>query len=255
MIRFFLQGVVELLWPPRSSCLLCEGPLHIAGEDLPGESEVCATCWGALVVAPADNRCVTCTRPLVGGRGRCVECGATSAFEQVWSLGLHTGTLREAIHHLKFNGREALGVPLGQLLAEGIDGQHDLVVPLPLHPSRLRDRGYNQSERIAWGLAGALGTPVLTGALVRLRRTGHQAKLDRVERLRNLAGAFGVDSRHQENPPWVGRVVLLVDDVLTTGATASAAADVLRQTGAARVELAVLAVSDMPVQVGRAISP
>jgi ComF family protein len=251
VLRLFLRGVLELLWPPRTTCLFCEGTLCQPGGDVPEGLPVCATCWAAMVCAPGLNRCTTCTRPLMGGRGRCMECASGPAFGQVWSLGLHKGALREAIHHLKFNGREALGVPLGQRLADQVDTQHDLVVPLPLHPSRLRERGYNQALLIAWGLAGALGTPVEEGALVRLRRTGHQAKLDRVERLHNLAGAFGVHASRKKEPPWVGRTVLLVDDVLTTGATATAAAEALRRTGAARVDLAVLAVSDKPVVASR----
>lgn len=250
MLRLFLRGVAELLWPPRTTCLLCEANLAAASEA--GEALlVCEACWESMPFAPGVNCCNICSRPLVGGRGRCVECAEWPVFGQVWALGFHRGALREAIHHLKFNGREGLGVPLGQRLADQVSGQHDLVVPLPLHPTRLRERGYNQALLVAWGLAGSLGTPVTDGALVRLRRTGHQAKLDRAERLQNLAGAFGLHSSHAKNPPWAGRVVLLVDDVLTTGATASAAAKVLRQTGATRVNLAVLAVSDKPVDAAR----
>lgn len=246
MLRLFLQGVLELIWPPRTACLLCEGGLDIAGD--PFGLSVCMDCWESMPFAPGLNRCTNCSRPLTGGRGLCVECGAAPIFGRVWAMGLHRGALREAIHHVKFNGREALGAPLGRLLADQIPTGHELVVPLPLHPSRLRERGYNQAALIARGLAEGMGLPVAEGALVRLRRTGHQAKLDREDRLRNLRGAFG--THRAKDPPWAGRAVLLVDDVLTTGATASAAAEVLRETGAIQVDLAVLAVSDMPVRAG-----
>lgn len=247
MLRLFLQGFVDLLWPPRTTCLLCEGQLNadpIAGAG-PAGLPVCVPCWSSMPFTQTETRCANCSRPLVGGRGCCAECLSSPLFGQVWALGLHRGALREAVHHLKFSGRRELGGPLGRRLAEQVRGEFDLIIPLPLHPSRLRERGYNQATLIARGLSESLGLPVLEGELVRLRRTGHQAKLDREERLRNLRGAFGL--RCPTDPPWAGHSILLVDDVLTTGATASAAAEALWETGARRVNLAVLAVSDKRV--------
>jgi len=240
MLRLFLQGLADLLWPPRTTCLLCEGPLPAegTGSGLP----VCEGCWHGMGFDAAVPRCGNCSRPLAGGPGLCVECAQAPPFGRVWALGLHRGPLREAIHHLKFGGRRRLGVALGLRLAAEIPPVHDLIVPIPLHPSRLRERGYNQAALIGAGIGQALGTAVVERGLVRRRPTGHQAKLDRSERLRNLRGAFGV--ARVKNLPWEGRRVLLVDDVLTTGATASAAAEVLRATGALGVDLAVLAVSD-----------
>jgi ComF family protein len=241
VLKLLLRGMVELLWPPRTTCLLCEGPLPAVeetGSDLP----VCELCWLSMGFDAAVSRCVNCSRPLAGEPGLCVECAQAPPFGRVWALGLHRGPLREAIHHLKFGGRQRLGTALGRRLAAEIPPAHDLIVPMPLHPSRLRERGYNQAALIGAGIGQALGTAVVSRGLVRRRPTGHQAKLDRSERLRNLKGAFG--TARMTHLPWVGRRVLLVDDVLTTGATASAAAQVLRATGARGVDLAVLAVSD-----------
>lgn len=243
MLRLFVQGLMELLWPPRTTCLLCDGRLEQPVEGLP----VCLTCWEAIRFPAGLVCCACCSRPLRRGRGRCTVCADSPPFGRVWALGLHAGPLREAIHHLKFNGRKGLGVPLGRRLGAAIQTDHDLVVPLPLHPARLRERGYNQAALIAQGLAEARSRPMVEGVLVRVRQTGRQAKLDREERLRNLQGAFGV--RGPQTVPWAGRSVLLVDDVLTTGATAAAAATVLRETGALRVDLAVLAVSDKQMEV------
>lgn len=245
MLRLFLQGVMELLWPPRTTCLLCEGPLPAEGVGT--GQPVCEACWHGMGFDADLPRCAGCSRPLAGGPafggpGLCVECAQSPPFGRVWALGLHRGPLREAIHHLKFGGRRRLGVALGRRLAAAIPPVHDLIVPIPLHPSRLRERGYNQAALIAAGIGQVLGTAVAERGLVRLRPTGHQAKLDRAERLRNLRGAFGV--ARGADLPWAGRRVLLVDDVLTTGATASAAAAVLGATGARGVDLAVLAVSD-----------
>lgn len=242
---------MDLLWPPRTTCLLCDASLVDQAEGAPEfpagvkNLPVCDLCWRSMPF-PADVVCcMNCKRPLTGGRGVCVECTTEPLFGRVWALGLHKGALREAIHHFKFNGRKALGAPLGSWLATSVSREYDLTVPLPLHPSRQRERGYNQAALLAEGVVAVLGLPLIEGELIRLRRTGHQAKLIREERLHNLDGAFGV--RRGSPLPWRGRAVLLVDDVLTTGATAAAAASVLRQTGAARVDLAVLAVSDTPV--------
>lgn len=251
MLRLFLEGVLDLLWPPRTTCLLCDGPLAGEWRDRPEQVPVCMACWCSMAFAAGENRCTNCNRPLVGGRGVCVECASPPPFGRVWAIGQHRAALREAVHHLKFSGRKGLGAPLGRRLAGSIVLAYDLVVPLPLHPSRLRERGYNQAALIAAGLARELGLPVVEGELVRLRPTGHQAKLDREERLRNLQGAFGA---RRLAVPWSGRSVLLVDDVLTTGATASAAAEVVRQTGARQVDLAVLAVSDKPIAALRGLA-
>lgn len=244
---------MDLLWPPRTTCLICEGPLAGEGQaDAEAGEEVlpvCWDCWAAMPFAPGTVLCYNCSRPLQGGWGLCVECQEGSPFGQVWALGLHQGALRKAIHHLKFGDRQVLGPSLGMRLAEMVERPADLLVPIPLHRSRLRERGYNQAALIAEGLACQLGVPVVEGDLVRVRSTGHQTRRDRRERMRNLAQAFAV--RTGALPPWEGRSVLLVDDVLTTGATAAAAAEVLWATGARSVDLAVLAVSDKPVQAAR----
>jgi ComF family protein len=194
---------------------------------------------------PVSHCCFNCARPLAGGGTFCRGCAAGSPFGYVYALGLHEGALREAVHHLKFGDREALAPPLGRRLAALISTRPDCLVPVPLHRSRLVERGYNQATLIAQAIAAELAIPVMDQAMKRLRRTGHQAKLDRAARMKNLQHAFGVA---RTPAPWVGKSVLLVDDVLTTGATAAAVANVLRQTGARAVDMAVLAVSATKVK-------
>lgn len=242
-LKTLLHGLLDLLWPPRTQCLLCRSALG----PYPAGDLICGGCWGALGECPAIPCCESCTRPLMGTGligGVCQDCARGSPFGRVYSLGFHDGALREAIHHLKFGGREDLGALLGSRLGEGITGDFDCVVPVPLHRSRLRERGYNQATLIAQGIADALSIEMIDQGLVRVRSTGHQAKLDRQHRMLNLQGAFALAG---DRFRWSGKALLLVDDVLTTGATAAAAATALREGGARSVDLAVLAVSTKPV--------
>jgi len=252
-----MEGLLDLLWPPRTQCAHCGGPL---GADAVGRL-LCGPCWESMGFPPGRRYCFHCARPLpglpaaAGGQGRgllappewgslCPECRRGSPFGAVYALGVHEGALRKAVHLLKYEGREELGVLLGKRLGGVVDRPPDCLVPMPLHPSRLRERGYNQAALVARGMAAVLDVPVVAEGLVRRRPTARQADLDREGRIRNTADAFGPG---RGAPEWAGRRVLLVDDVLTTGATAAAAARVLWEGGAAEVDLAVLAVSGTPV--------
>jgi ComF family protein len=145
--------------------------------------------------------------------------------------------LREAIHWLKYRRRRALAGPLGTLCVEALPRRvHDcgMIVPVPLHRTRERERGFNQSALLAEAIAGALQAP-LTRYLQRLRATAHQVGMDRRAREVNVQGAFvwcGPDIREP---------VLLVDDVLTTGSTMRACAHALRAAGAPEVHGLALA--------------
>lgn len=167
-------------------------------------------------------------------------------FASVTALGLYRPPLSDAVTRLKYHDQPALGGPLGRALARELHGRRperrfDAIVPLPLHPARLRVRGYNQAQCLAAGIATALQVPQRVGWLRRIRPTAAQAQLSRRSRLDNLAGAFAAA------PAVAGARVLLVDDVLTTGATLTAAAAALRVAGASRVDAAVVAVSPLPV--------
>lgn len=154
-------------------------------------------------------------------------------------MGVYDGTLRDAVHALKFRGRAALGAPLGRLMAVAAQADPvaqacDVVVPVPLHPHRQAARGFNQSELLAREIAAALNRPVDVRILRRVRDTPAQVGLPLAERRTNVRAAFAAGGTT------AGRI-LLVDDVLSTGFTAASCAQALRAAGASEVVVLALA--------------
>ena len=146
----------------------------------------------------------------------------------------HEGAMRRALQRLKYGGAARLAACLADLSEQAFSDLLDLaedpvVVPVPVHPDRLRQRGYNQAALLATELAAWSGVSVAE-SLIRVRPTTRQHGLGRAARLHNLRGAFG-----PRDPPQAGRTVILVDDILTTSATLEACAEVLRAGGASRV--------------------
>jgi len=164
-----------------------------------------------------------------------------AGLEQLEWLASYSGSCRAALHALKYGGVRDLAGPLGRTLARrwaraGRDGQ--LLVPVPVHPARLRERGYDQAVLLADAAAHELRLPMIR-ALRRTQRTAAQHALDRQARAVNVGHAFEVDEAASGR--LVGRAVVLVDDILTTGATLSACAHALRLVGARSVAALVVA--------------
>jgi len=159
-------------------------------------------------------------------------------FDAVYCFGSFEGPLRELIHLFKYAGMKALAKPLGAQLAAALprDQRFDVVVPMPLHWKRRWQRGFNQSELLARFTARRCGVPMIN-AVRRVRATRNQAGLSNAKRRGNVSGAFGV----AKPDAIAGRRVLLIDDVMTTGATASACARVLKRAGATSVAVLTLA--------------
>ncbi len=197
----------------------------------------------------APDTCAACSQPVPMLTAFCRPCAATLVRippdpDGTLAAFAYGGALAEAITRFKYNSRPDLARPLSALLARtvlGLDPAPQVVTPVPLYPSRLVERGYNQAALLASCLARGFGACFAPCALVRTRDTTQQAKLDRGGRMTNVAGAFEVRQRRR----FVGRRVLLVDDVRTTGATLRACALALRQAGASEVQTAVLALADM----------
>jgi ComF family protein len=205
----------------------------------------CLSCrrrWTA-VTSPLCPRCGLVFPSRAGEDHLCGRClDQPGAFTRARAAGIYDGSLRTAVHALKFKGAVSLAGPLGTLLFDtfrrfwAID-EIDVVAPVPLHRQRLRQRGFNQAYLLVrkWALPG--GTAIVRDLLLRTRATAPQTGLDRRRRGINIKGAFGVKRPGQSS----AKRVLLVDDVLTTGATAEACAAALIHDGARRVDVLTLA--------------
>lgn len=185
--------------------------------------------------------CECCGRE-VGGGNRCQECARDRPnISGIRAASRYEGAIRQAVHHLKYNGQRALAEPLAERLLEPVSCMPaaDAIVPLPLHPARERARGYNQSALLAHALGRRLRLPVVPAAR-RTRETRDQIGLKRRERQANVKGAFACT-----DPALVaGRKLLLVDDVCTTGSTLLACAEPLLRAKAASVWGVVVARQD-----------
>jgi ComF family protein len=233
-------GLLDLVYPPQ--CLIC---------GIPDEPVVCGQCYAAFAPIP-EPVCQRCGRPGEEGVacGTCKEADACGGwgFDAARAAGIYWGPLREGIHRLKFQKQEILGPALGahlanrclvdRLLAEDLLRGLTAAVPVPLHPSRERKRGYNQARLLAAPLADMLGVPLLTDGVVRAQRTRPQVGSSGDARRRNVTPhAFRVARPERLR----GHGILLIDDVFTTGATVSACATALRQAGATKVVAVTLA--------------
>jgi len=234
-----LQETFDWLLPP--ACQLC-------GETLIPSSVIhlCQPCRERFpkITSPRCPHCLLPHATPAGADYPCEECLRNPLpTSQVVALGSYQEGLREAIHRFKFRGGIGLSRPFGELLASSLaEGKiiPDSIVPVPLHGRRLRRRGYNQSHLIARELQRSLGGVLEKRLLVRSQETLPQQELPLSERRRNVRGAFMVTRKLG------GESILLVDDVLTTGATVRGCAEVLRKAGAADIVVAVLARAPRP---------
>jgi ComF family protein len=230
-----VAGLIDLLMPP--ACMACGGRVATP-------LSYCADCWAAL---PANGgpRCARCAVPLPAkwqAEASCLGClNDPPAYDRAAAPFLYDGPARQVVLKLK-RGREAYAVPMAAAMhraAPGLLSAETLVVPVPLHPARLFDRGFNQALLLARALVAAGEGRLLVATLRRVKATPRSRGMTRAQRARNVEGAFRV--RGRDRAGLKGRQVLLVDDVMTSGATASACARVLKRAGAAAVDVLVFA--------------
>lgn len=226
---------VNLFYPlhcPACGCAL----------DAMNREGICGTCAGRIKRTPRPY-CNSCGRPVNHEDAVCPECRKmTLHFDRAYSACLYEDVLKELIHTLKYGGGASCAKFLSGLMIdflrrnEEILNGADIVTFVPLDSKRLRERGFNQSKIFAREIGLAFGLPVMD-TLKKARRTKNQNELPREERLTNLKGAF----RARPGRDIKGRTVLLVDDVMTTGATLSECAVTLNAVGAGKVRCFTLA--------------
>jgi ComF family protein len=233
-----VSSAADLLWAPR--CAACDAPVGHEGDGAE-RTAFCEPCL-ASVDRAWSPRCPRCGLSFDAGTGDrlCGRCLAQPPpFASLVARYAYGGALSSAISRFKYAPAPWLAAPLARLLFDAYapGAPVDVIVPVPLHPRRLRERGFNQSSLLAAKGTRALGVPVDAGILCRAADTPHQAGSSAPQRLEALAGAF----RARPSRRLVGARVLLVDDVATTTATVRAAAAALVAGGARSVEVLCLA--------------
>jgi len=237
--RELLQAVIEMVYPSRLQCPLCG-----AGRT---EESLCPDCRQLLLGYAGERVCdiCGCFAGTASGRDKfiCPACrGEARPFELARSVAPFEGPVREAVHRLKYRGMQPLARPLGQLMAEAARRETafslgEALVPVPLHPRRERQRGYNQAALLARALGEMLSLPVLEYAIVKIKETLSQTALSGQQRRQNLQQSFAVAQPGDIK----GKIIIVVDDVFTTGSTISNISHILRQSGAAGVQALTLA--------------
>jgi len=229
------HGLFSLLFPDE--CRVCDRPLQRFSR-----VPVCAECLRQPAPLEAEFFCLNCKTPFLNSfpldsEGRCMLCrSGRLAFDEVFCYGAYEGTLRKLIHLFKYSGMRGLAQPLGGMLANALPRarQFDAVTAVPLHWRKRWVRGYNQSQLLGRVIARRRRIPLIR-ALRRVSATRVQAGLSNAQRRQNVAGAFAARRRV------AGMRILLIDDVMTTGATAGACARALKKAGARSVSLLALA--------------
>lgn len=237
-MRSLLAGLADLVFPPR--CLSCGSNLEEGAS-----VAICEGCRAGIghIHSPL---CPVCGEPFASEAEKDHVCGSClnspPPFTAARALGRFDGVLMAMIHRLKYREQSRLASPLGQLMAAGVYpglpiGGASLVIPVPLHPQRLRQRGFNQSLLLAGAVGKRHGIPVDARSLRRPVATDPQVTLGRKERERNVRGVFAVTDGNRIR----GKSILLVDDVYTTGSTLTECARVLLRAGAREVSVLTLA--------------
>jgi len=238
MLKRILAGLSDIIFPPR--CLTCDTVLE-RHEELP----FCPACFAKIHFIDS-SLCPCCGIPFSGADGGSHLCGdciaAKPSFTSARAVGRYQDTLLEAIHRFKYNGKISIGETLGRMMAEYPYTEfnisdYSLIMPVPLHPKRLRERGFNQSVILAREISRSFRITLDFMTLRRHTYTEPQVSLGKNDRAVNVRGAFSV-----HDPDRVaGRKIIIVDDVYTSGSTVKECARVLMKNKAAKVAVLTLA--------------
>ncbi|MFH1888785.1 MAG: ComF family protein [Candidatus Omnitrophota bacterium] len=240
MLRKFLNTLADIIYP--KICLVCKKSIK---ERTCVDNLVCMECWAKIKRNPPPF-CHYCgrhlTRPVT--KNICSSCSRKPLhFDRAFAPCAYEGVLKELIHAFKYQGKDYLGPTLTRLMTEFIEEYAlpmdvmDLIIPVPLHKTRMREREFNQAHVLSDHIARAFNKEVSHDNLRRIRHTRTQTELETEERLLNVKGSFTAARKDDIK----GKNILLVDDVLTTGATCSEAACALKGAGANIVFVLTLA--------------
>ncbi len=240
MLQGFLQGIKELIFP--DNCFLCRTYLNSHHQ-----KQLCPSCLSEISWN-SPPFCLQCSRHLTAfnRQGLCPNCLKTTyAFDTAFSTCLYEGVLPVLIYAFKYYGKTLLKKTLGHWMIDSIETYHvpiekfDMILPMPLHAARYRERGFNQAELLSSAIAQHYHLIHRTDILTRWRPTPSQTLQDAKQRWTNVSGAFRI------NHPLdiADKSILIVDDLLTTAATADAASNILKDSGAAYVGVLTLAIT------------
>ena len=228
-ILSYLKAFINLLYP--SICYACGNHLY------EGEEHICIDCRMTLPYTFDEKEKYNQTYKVFKGRIRLHSASSLFYFKK-------KSKVQHLLHYLKYSGIEDLGIELGKIHGDMIAESElfsdiNLIIPVPLHPSKEKKRGYNQANLLASGYAEAMGIELNNLALVRISDTSTQTKKSRYQRYENMTGVFAcVDFEAVKN-----KNILLIDDVITTGSTLEACAQELLDAGCARVSIASVAIA------------
>ncbi len=231
--------ILDVIFPVN--CRICFKKLDYRSIE---SGYICKDCWEKTEYIRRPF-CLQCGHPAGDGFSeKCNECKILTPlyFSKSRGVTTYSGVIRKAIHLWKYNFKEDLQLPLTKMFEKFILTNHDfdsteVIIPVPLHPIKLREREFNQAECLALPISNLLMRPVVTDVLYRTRYTRPQMELSAEERFKNVEGLFAIrNSQSVKN-----KNVLLVDDVMTTGATINACSKVLKESGCSEVNVLVLA--------------
>ena len=236
-MKLFIQTSLDFLFPPL--CHICRSFIPDAGE-----VHICAVCRDRLPLVTSPL-CPVCGIPFrgVGDNHPCGECQTRPPhFESARAQLLYEESARDLIHFFKYRHKTRLRRPLALLALEGLtefitDRIPDVIIPVPLHRSRLQSRGFNQALLLGGLFSSRLSIPMMADGLIRTRQTEPQIELSAEDRRDNVKGAFAANRPGSIS----GKRILLLDDVMTTGSTVNECARVLKKAGAISVVVATVA--------------
>ena len=240
MLIATMESIINIIYPPI--CRGCNRPNYNKEND----GYICNECYYGIK-RHTPPFCLKCGRGLTEiksmRQGVCSTClNRQYYFEEAWSLCSYEGIIKDLIHRFKYSQKIQYKTIFQNLFKEFLKAFNilrdiDLIIPIPLHPTRLREREYNQSQILASIVSETIHKPMASDILIRLRNTKSQIDLDEKTRIKNITGCFAVKNRGLLK----SKSVLLIDDVLTTGVTLSEAAKVIKEFNPRKISALTLA--------------